>query len=333
MEFEEMEKAILPMVIEKNEIQARGDQGYQEVLIRFLQTLRDGTSPLTIKNYRDEVERFFNSLGHSSVNRVNLGNLLDYKESFKAESGSTRARKLTILRRFFAFASTFRVSSIPRDILYETLKSPRVQQETKNVLDNEEIIQILTQVDLASPQGFRDYLTLVILLKCGLREAEITGIRLSDLQTRGENAYLTVRGKGNKTRTIPLHPEVWILIKDYIQSTGRALISRNDQTSYLLISGKKGRLSGRHIQRIVGKFMRKTGITKPISPHSLRHTCGTEMALNKAPLQVIQNFLGHSTPQTTMRYIHKAEELISDAWKYNSIPIGINQKTKDEGRI
>ncbi|MCX5867523.1 MAG: tyrosine-type recombinase/integrase [Proteobacteria bacterium] len=315
----------LPATVEAEKISTHQNRDYTQVLYRFLQSLRDGTSALTVKNYQNEIDRFFHFLGHIWINQVSLGDLLDYKESIKAEAPATRARKLTILRRFFSFASTFKTSAIPKDLLYETLKNPRVQQETRNILDNEDVQKILYQVDLISLQGFRDYLILVILLKCGLREAEITGIKLEDFQSRGENAFLIVKGKGNKTRTIPIHPEVWVITRKYIQLTGRFLISRNDQPSYLFLSRKKGKLSGRHIQRIVKQYSEKAGITKPISPHSFRHTCGTEMALNKAPLQVIQSFLGHSSPQTTMRYVHKAEELISDAWKYNSIPIEVRQ--------
>lgn len=324
MEYTDGEKQNSLAPVERQAIAPQADRDYREVRDRFLQSLRDGTSDLTKKNYREEIDRFFNYLRHPWINLVNLGDLLDYKESLQDEAGATRARKLTVLRLFFSFASTFKASPIPKELLYETLKSPRVQQETRNILDNEDIKRILAQVDLSSPGGYRDYLTLVVLLKCGLREAEITGIRLQDFQTRGENAYLTVTGKGNKTRTIPLAPDVWEAVQRYVQLTGRSFNSRNDQTGYLLQSRKKGRLTGRHIQRIVKQYVEKAGINKPISPHSLRHTCGTEMALNKAPLQMIQNFLGHSSPQTTMRYVHKAEEIISDAWKYNSIPIEVS---------
>jgi integrase/recombinase XerD len=85
--------------------------------------------------------------------------------------------------------------------------------------------------------------------------------------------------------------------------------------------GKDKPLTTRSVQNIVTKYVRASGITKPISPHSIRHTVGTNMAVNEAPLLVIQQFLGHSDPKTTLRYIRRAEELASKAYQYNTLPM------------
>jgi site-specific recombinase XerD len=85
--------------------------------------------------------------------------------------------------------------------------------------------------------------------------------------------------------------------------------------------GKDKQLTTRSVQNIVKKYVLAAGITKAISPHSIRHTVGTNMAVNEAPLLVIQQFLGHTDPKTTLRYIRRAEELASRAYQYNTLPL------------
>ncbi len=80
-------------------------------------------------------------------------------------------------------------------------------------------------------------------------------------------------------------------------------------------------MTTRSVRYIVKKYAEQAGITKVISPHSIRHTVGTNMAINEAPLLVIQQFLGHSDPKTTLRYVRRAEELAAKAYTYNTLPL------------
>jgi site-specific recombinase XerD len=134
---------------------------------------------------------------------------------------------------------------------------------------------------------------------------------------------LRVLGKGDKIRNVPISPDLWRLVQRFVLLSGRSLNSHADARKPLLCSrvGKDKPLTTRSVQNIVKKYVRAAGITKPISPHSIRHTVGTNMAINEAPLLVIQQFLGHSDPKTTMRYIRRAEELASKAYRYNTLPL------------
>ena len=85
--------------------------------------------------------------------------------------------------------------------------------------------------------------------------------------------------------------------------------------------GRDKPLTTRSIRYLVKKYAVAGGITKAISPHSIRHTVGTNMAVNEAPLLLIQHYLGHSDPKTTLRYVRRAEELASKAYTYNTLPI------------
>jgi integrase/recombinase XerD len=124
-------------------------------------------------------------------------------------------------------------------------------------------------------------------------------------------------------RNVPISPDLWRLIQRFVLLTERSFTSHPDSRKPLFTSrvGKDKALTTRAVQNIVKKYVRATGITKAISPHSIRHTVGTNMAVNEAPLLVIQQFLGHTDPKTTLRYIRRAEELASHAYQYNTLPM------------
>ena len=140
---------------------------------------------------------------------------------------------------------------------------------------------------------------------------------------RQDQVLLRVLGKGDKVRNVPISPDLWRLIQRFVLLTERSFTSHPDSRKPLFTSrvGKDKPLTTRSVQNIVKKYVRAAGITKAISPHSIRHTVGTNMAVNEAPLLVIQQFLGHSDPKTTMRYIRRAEELATRAYQYNTLPL------------
>jgi integrase/recombinase XerD len=192
--------------------------------------------------------------------------------------------------------------------LQEAINKPspeRTEEEKRliEILENEEIKKLLSIVD-----NTRDKLIIILGLKGGLRESETANVMLKDFKFYKHKVSLTVtEGKGRKVRTVTMGLDVDKIVKDFVKSTGRDFNNRADRGTYLLQSRKKvndGKLSGQHINRIIQRYVKKAGLLKHVSSHTLRHTCGTNMALNKAPMQIIQNFLGHSSPNTTAKYIH-----------------------------
>ncbi|BBL78889.1 hypothetical protein RxyAA322_07430 [Rubrobacter xylanophilus] len=236
-------------------------------------------------------------------------------------SPATAAKKLTALRRFLTFSYMGGITRVSPEALRFFAKSPRVRQDPSyDVLTEEELARMLSAARADNP---RDYALLAVMAGCGLREAEVVQLRVGDFREHGEGVLLRVRGKGDKVRNVPVSPELWSLVQRYILSSGRSLSSRVDAGKPLFPSrvGRDKPLTTRSIQNIVKKYVRAAGINKPISPHSIRHTVGTNMAMNQAPLLVIQQFLGHSDPKTTMRYIRRAEEIASKAYRYNNLPL------------
>jgi len=295
----------------------------ERLVALYLRTL---TSPQTIKTYNTEI-RLFVAYAAGEMGR-SLSGLTAEDVSFfrehliKTYAAATAAKKLAVLRRFLIFTFMTGATTVNPEALRFFAKSPRVRQDPAyNVLTEDELQRMLNAARL---DNYRDYVMLAVMAGCGLREAETVGLKLSDFQDAGGDVVLLrVLGKGDKIRNVPISPDLWRLIQNYVLLSGRSLNSHTDARKPLLNSrvGKDKALTTRSVQNIVKKYVRAAGITKPISPHSIRHTVGTNMAVNEAPLLVIQQFLGHSDPKTTMRYIRRADELASKAYRYNTLPL------------
>ena len=288
--------------------------------------LRTLTSPQTIKTYNTEIRLFVayavGELG-KDLSELTAEDVSLYREHLiNLYAPATAAKKLAVLRRFLIFTFMTGATTVNPEALRFFAKSPRVRQDPAyNVLTEDELQRML---NAARVDNYRDYVLLAVMAGCGLREAEVVGLKLSDFQDSGNGAVmLRVLGKGDKIRNVPISPDLWRLVQRYVLLSGRSLNSYADARKPLLTSrvGKDKPLTTRSVQNIVKKYVRAAGITKPISPHSIRHTVGTNMAVNEAPLLVIQQFLGHSDPKTTMRYIRRAEELASKAYQYNTLPL------------
>jgi integrase/recombinase XerD len=288
--------------------------------------LRTLSSPQTIKTYNTELAMFLaflrreigKGLGELTAEDVSL-----YREHLIGTyAAATAAKKLAVLRRFLIFTYMAGATTINPESLRYFAKSPRVGQDPAyNVLTEEELLRML---NAARASNYRDYVMLAVMAGCGLREAEVVGLSVGDLREAAKDQVLVrVVGKGAKVRNVPISPDLWRLIQRYVLLTQRSFTSHLDSRKPLFTSrvGKDKPLTTRSVQNIVKKYVRAAGITKAISPHSIRHTVGTNMAVNEAPLLVIQQFLGHSDPKTTMRYIRRAEELATQAYQYNTLPL------------
>jgi integrase/recombinase XerD len=287
--------------------------------------LRTLTSPQTIKTYNTELHMFISYLEEvgKGLEELSAEDISKYREHLiKTYSAATAAKKLAVLRRFLIFTYMAGVTAVNPEALRFFAKSPRVGQDPSyNVLTEAELSRMLSA---ARKTNYRDYVILAVMAGCGLREAEVVEIRIGDFrEAANDQVFLRIRGKGDKIRNVPVSPELWRLVQRFVLLSGRSFNSHADARKPLFASrvGRDKTLTTRSVQNIVKKYVRAAGITKAISPHSIRHTVGTNMALNEAPLLVIQQFLGHSDPKTTLRYIRRAEEVATRAYRYNTLPI------------
>src|ERR671911_235376 len=288
--------------------------------------LRTLSSPQTIKTYNTEITMIVSYLEGDmgkGLGELTAEDISVYREHLiQTYAAATAAKKLAVLRRFLIFTFMAGATTVNPESLRFFAKSPRVRQDPAyNVLTEDELSRML---NAARASNYRDYVMLAVMAGCGLREAEVVGIRIGDFRVAAaDQVLLRVLGKGDKVRNVPLSPDLWRLIQRYVLLSERSFTSHPDSRKPLFTSrvGKDKPLTTRSVQNIVKKYVRAAGITKAISPHSIRHTVGTNMAINEAPLLVIQQFLGHSDPKTTLRYIRRAEELATRAYQYNTLPL------------
>jgi integrase/recombinase XerC len=173
-------------------------------------------------------------------------------------------------------------------------KLPRVPtlEEINGLLDSE-----MTEC-AAFPQ--RDRAIFELLYGCGLRNSELVGIELNDIEE--VNEVILVRGKGKKQRYVPLEGKAAEALKPYREARQRLLNTLGKSTRKLFINQRGGPLTTRSVRRIVKEIAKDKGLPQDTHPHTLRHAFGTHMLTEGADLRAIQELLGHERLSTTQKY-------------------------------
>ena len=223
------------------------------------------------------------------------------------------SRKLTVLRSFYLFLvqeGMFRSTPVPSGRSFRL----KVAKPLPTFLGHREADRLLDAPDDSTPLGMRDKAILELLYGCGVRLAEIHGMNLSDINF-GQRSIL-VRGKGDKERETLYGQPAQDALTRYLNEARPLLAeeaSAADKTDAVFLNRYGQRLSRRSIESLVRKHGSAAGTRDNVHPHTLRHTFATHMLEGGADLRVIQELLGHSSPQTTQIYTHitKAEALVA----------------------
>ncbi len=220
-------------------------------------------------------------------------------------------RKLTVVRSFYLFLvqeGMFQSTPVPSGRSFRL----KTEKRLPTFLGHREAERLLDAPDDSTTMGVRDKAILELLYACGVRLAEIHGMNVPDINF-GQRSIL-VRGKGDKEReTLYGQPAEDALMR-YLNETRPELddeAAPGDKTEALFLNRYGQRLSRRSIESVVRKYGIAAGARDDVHPHTLRHTYATHMLEGGADLRVIQELLGHSSPQTTQIYTHvtKAEAL------------------------
>ena len=266
-------------------------------------------SEQTERVYRHEVERFLIAIGKPlrAVTAMDMQGYAEHLEGLKLAPAS-RARALSTIRSLFSFAHktgylTFNVSQV-----VELPKAPATTEF--NFITAPEAQALLE----ALRPRLRDYAMGALLLKTGLRVSECSKLNLSDVYQDGSGHYgLKVIGKGEKVRRVKLTPDVLNVIAAYLRESDRAL----DGSEAPLFLNKYGkRLSTVSMWKVVTAGAERAGITKHVTPHTLRHSFATLAVVGGATLSQVQEACGHSDIRTTQRYEHSAKALADTASDY-----------------
>lgn len=299
-------------------------------------------SPLTVSEYWLDLRAFFrfiilsrgdteekdfekvdvSAVDLAYVESVSTADIYDYL-LWLAERGVkavSRARKLSAVRAFFKYhtAKSHLIKTDPS----EHIDSPSVKRKLPKYLSFEEAVELLDSVDMADPNGERDYCILTLFLNCGMRLSELVGINLSDISH--DYTKLTVTGKGSKQRTIYLNEACRDALRAYINVRARNATQHGNtikDKNALFLSNRNTRISNKTIQWTVNKYLEKSGLGgKGYSVHKLRHTAATLMYdKGGVDVRVLKEILGHEQLNTTQIYTHVSDRQIEQAMDKNPL--------------
>ncbi|MGQ4878347.1 site-specific tyrosine recombinase XerD [Billgrantia sp. LNSP4103-1] len=267
--------------------------------------LERGASEHTLAAYRRDLEAWAARLAESGDTLLMpaetlLPTWLDERRAGGYQLRSN-ARLLSSLRGFYRWALA--EGRIERDPLAE-VRLPRVRPNLPDTLEEDEVERLLAAPDLATDIGLRDRAMLEVLYGCGLRVSELVGLSVDAVNLR--QGVVRVRGKGDKDRLVPLGEEAVHWLSRYLRSGRGALMS--DVTRPALFPGRGDQCMTRQtFWHRIKAHARTAGISRPLSPHTLRHAFATHLLNHGANLRVVQLLLGHSDLSTTQIYTHVAQ--------------------------
>ncbi len=263
----------------------------------------------TIPDYKDDFKVFLKYFPNiKTVDDLN-DELIDnfiYEQSLNDLKSSTISRRISTIKNFFLFLENEKIAT---NLVKEVIL-PKKEKHIPTFLSIDEIKNLLSVFDETKPTEYRDKTMVLVMYSAGLRVSEL--INLEKRSINFEEKLITLKGKGNKERFVPLNYIALEYLNNYLsQNKNNKVFSKS---KYLFINKKDGKpLTRQYFFVELNKYAKRAGIDKKISPHTLRHSFATHLLENGADLRVVQELLGHSKIETTQIYTHLSTKKILDA--------------------
>jgi integrase/recombinase XerC len=256
-------------------------------------------SPHTLRAYRNDLQHFAARVG--PLARVTARDIRAWLAALHAEGldAASLARKLAAVRSLYRFL--VRRGVVGRNPARE-VKAPRVGRKLVSFLDSDEAHAMAEARNVGGASRARDVAIVELLYATGLRVSELAGLDLDTVDRGGRT--VSVVGKGAKPRIVPYGAAAARALDAYLEPRAAA-------RGPLFLNHRGGRLDARSVRTIVQRAARAAGVTRRVTPHTLRHTFATHLLDAGADLRMIQELLGHSRLSTTQRYTHvSADQLM-----------------------
>ena len=258
-----------------------------------------GENLLLLKNYTNK--------DLISLKKEDIKDFLDNVEA----TARTKAHYLTVFNSYYKYLVFMdKIKSNPCD----GIKAPKLEKKLPTYLTNEEIAKLFN-IRLTKPVDYRNKAILEVMYATGARISEVINLELNQIDF--EECIIRVVGKGKKERIIPLDDVAIDALDNYINNY-RPFLIKNETCNYVFLNKNGEKISRQMIFKILKNLANKAGITKEISPHTLRHSFASNLLNNGADLRVIQELLGHENLETTEIYSHLQNKKIKD--DYNNHP-------------
>lgn len=287
-----------------------------------------GRSQKTVENYRLYLERFLDialeitgkdELKASDIDKEVLRKYRLKLNRYGSANGGddlkaiTQSYHLIALRGFLKYLVKRDIKSLDPSLV----ELPKVARKQVTFLHYDEVEEMLDQIDLSTESGLRDRAIIELLYSGGLRVSELVNLNRDSINLAKKE--FMVRGKGSKDRPIFISDACADRLSDYLDARTDSLpalfLNNSRNLQAVDTSGDYRRMTARSIERIVEKYARMAGITKHVSPHTLRHSFATDLLMNGADIRSVQSLLGHADISTTQIYTHVTDAHLKEVHK------------------
>lgn len=273
-----------------------------------------GLSKNTLESYGRDVGKFIAFIHEkniSSVDAIKYDDILDFLSHFKKQgfSDTTTVRTIVSIKQFFKY---LQLEKIIKEDPSSQIQTPKMKKSIPGVISLEDVEKILAAPDESTPEGIRDLAMLEVLYATGIRVSELIGLKLNEVNF--EMGFVIVYGKGSKERIVPIGEKAQEKLKAYMENSRPALL-KSKEAKELFVTRRGGGMTRQGFWKLIKTYALKSGITKDISPHTLRHSFATHLLERGADLRTIQIMLGHSDISTTQIYTHVESERLREIHK------------------
>jgi len=274
-------------------------------------------SSYTILNYQHDLLEYFDYLTKEHLNYLEVEYsdtrfYLTYLKEEKKIKNTSLNRKISSIRGFYKYLVNQEVLS---SNVFSLLKSPKKEKKLPKFFEYNELEELFQKKEDKTPTGQRDILILELLYATGIRVSELVSIKIEDINI--EKQTIVILGKGKKERMVYFGECAKEALMTYLDD-GYKVLNKKKQP-YLLINHLGKPLTERGVRYILDRFIKKTSLTKNISPHMLRHSFATHLLNEGCDLLTVQELLGHASIATTQIYTHITNDRLKEVY-YNNFP-------------
>lgn len=287
------------------------DESLNGALLTFrTKLLADGKSPHTVSSYCRDADAFLKFVAGETISQQlvdqYLSTVVPFKDGCHEERDPSSVNKIkSSLRIFFKWAKAEGI--LPLD-LSERIRIKNIRRKEPEFLTSSEQRKLLqTLRSTKGSKAQRDLCFISLMLFTGIRVNSLVGLLIDGVNL--DEKKLTIRTKGGSTQKIFLNGKIRIILKNFLKQRAKS----SSHSNALFLSNRNTRITSRQVAFRVKHWVDKAGISKNISPHSLRHTFATELLRKTSNLRLVQKALGHEYLETTKIYTHILDDELSDA--------------------
>ena len=276
--------------------------------------LERGRSVNTIAAYRRDLDRWAAFIGTRTLESIDSITVTDYLTSLRRDglASSSITRALSVVRSFHRYLVAEALAE--HDPTGAVIAPGRTQRLPK-ALSIEQVTALLESTTTETPVGLRDRAILELMYATGARVSEAVGLAVDDVRTDEVLDVITLTGKGNKQRIVPVGRFAREALDAYLVRGRPALLAKGRGTPALFLGARGAALSRHNVFLIIRAAAVRADITSTISPHTLRHSCATHLLRGGADIRVVQEMLGHASVATTQIYTLVTRDALTEAYR------------------